>query len=212
MANNRSERSSEYVKNYGLDSMQAAAISNNRKLAKITAVRVSNHIARRLGAFYQGMHWTGLKVDRDDDDRLLQILDQRRACEDFILNKLRDPELAALAIACCQISDPVRVLGCGAVHGAAYECAYLSDSGRRRLYQCLMLLGRVESWLWFIDHNFTAEAARDVLNRDSDWRKICKSLVPRSDLPVHHAHVIRLKQEFQQNCSPPIINTDPKLL
>jgi hypothetical protein len=203
----RKKRNKQWLNDYSLNAQEAARLTNNPKLARLTAVRVSNHIARRLGAFYQGLHWTGLTIKQDSNKtaRLIGILEQREAAENFVLDMLRDGIKCDIAIAVCEIDDPVAVLGCGKALGAAYEAAYLSANGRRRLYQCLMLLGRLETFLWFLDHEFTAEAVRVIMAKDSGWRGVCRLMQKQQGAPDSGKPLKRKHYEYLKQYNPPIV-------
>lgn len=140
-------------------------------LSFVTSVRASNHIARRLGAFYQGQHYTGINTN---ESNLSEILDRRDAINEWLLRQLETCKGVLVACAVCLVDDLGRLTG----NSSGIEVAHCDYGARRRLADAVMLLGRLESFRWFMDKDFKIRDIRRIMQMDGDWRVNMLKYVP----------------------------------
>lgn len=137
----------------------------------ITSVRVGNNVARRLGAFYQGTHYTGIDVN---EENLAEILDRRDAINDWLMRQLSTSKGVLIAQAVCLIDDLERVTG----NDNGLEIAHCDYGARRRLADAVMVMGRLESFRWFLDRDFKVRDIRRIMSADEHWRNTMWDYVP----------------------------------
>lgn len=128
--------------------------------------RILRESARRAGASFLGTHFTGLSVDRDN---LAELLQYRRQLDHLVLDSLRSVAGVHMAMILTE-TDP-SFYGCK----SASEIAQFNFTARRMLADALMILGRLEAFVWAISNNIGPAEIKTILNHDKSWRAVVKS-------------------------------------